>query len=226
MTQSTRVLDEATRQELKKLHKELRASNRYYRVGKRVADILCSLAALVVFVVLFPFIALAIVIDSPGPVFFSQTRVGQFGDPFTIWKLRTMRKDAEDLVDKGAFKDKENPFLQSENDPRVTRVGAFLRKYSIDELPQLFCVFAGKMSFIGPRPFIAPEIRMLKPEHLRRLAIRPGLTGLAQISGRNNLNLEQRMQKDKEYIANMSARLDIRILWDTLIKVITHDGAS
>lgn len=134
--------------------------------------------------------------------------------------------DAEQLIDKNVFKNKDNPFLQHENDVRVTKVGAFLRKFSIDELPQLFCVLKGDMSFIGPRPFIIEETKVLNESQLMRLAIKPGLTGLAQISGRNDLNLQERIDKDIEYMQTMSAPLDIKILWKTIIGVLKGDGAS
>ena len=207
--------------EIKKNHSKL-----YYPFFKRMADICCSVAALIVMLVLLPFVALAIKIDSPGPVFFSQPRVGQYGEIIKIYKFRTMCANAESLIDKSVFKNKENPFLQHENDSRVTKVGAFLRKYSIDELPQLFCVLKGDMSFIGPRPFIIEETRVLNEDQLMRLAIKPGLTGLAQISGRNDLNLQQRIDKDLEYSQSMSAPLDIKILWKTIIGVLKGEGAS
>lgn len=133
--------------------------------------------------------------------------------------------DAEDKVDSSTFLDKDNPFVQKEFDDRVTKVGAFLRKYSIDELPQLFCVLRGTMSFIGPRPFIPEEVQALSKEQLYRLMVKPGLTGLAQISGRNNLTLQERIDKDLEYIDNMSAWLDIKILFKTIVAVISKDGA-
>ncbi|MBQ9941809.1 MAG: sugar transferase, partial [Christensenellaceae bacterium] len=198
----------------------------YYPFFKRSADIFCSLVLLIIFCVLFPFIAIAIKLDSPGPIFFSQLRVGQRGHLFRIYKLRTMRKDAEALVDKAVFRNKKNPFIQQEHDPRVTRVGHFLRKSSIDELPQLFCVLQGNMSFIGPRPLIPEEIHVLKEEYLYRLAVKPGLTGLAQVSGRGALDLRHKMEKDLEYIDTMSAWLDIKILWRTVIAVLRHKGAS
>ena len=104
-------------------------------------------------------------------------------------------------------------------------MGKFLRRFSIDELPQLFCVLKGDMSFVGPRPFIPQEVEMLKTEHLYRLIAKPGLTGLAQISGRNNLNLEERIEKDLYYIDHMSAWLDIKIMFITIIKIFQQDGA-
>jgi len=222
-------LDKPLRKELKAMENTKKSSFRkrlYYPVFKRTADIVCSLVALVVFCVLFPFIAIAIKVDSPGPIFFTQLRVGQRGHLFRIYKLRTMRVDAEELVDSSVFDNKKNPFVQHANDPRVTRVGHFLRRYSIDELPQLFCVLQGKMSFIGPRPLIPEEIHVLKKEYLFRLAVKPGLTGLAQISGRGDLDLRHKMEKDLAYIDTMSPWLDIKILWKTIFAVLRHKGAS
>ena len=194
------VLDIEFRKKLKKMENEKKdtfVKRLYYPFFKRCADIFCSIVALVIFMLLFPFVAIAIRLDSPGPVIFSQIRVGQRGHLFKIYKLRTMEKDAEAHVDKTVFQNKDNPFLQQKNDPRVTRVGAFLRKYSIDELPQLI-----------------------------RLMVKPGLTGLAQISGRGNLPLKARMANDLEYIDKMSAWLDIKILWKTIFKITQHEGAQ
>lgn len=223
------VLDESIKEDL--ISRERRKEDTfrkklYYKVFKRFADIACSLVALIVLVILFPFIAIAIKADSKGPIIFSQLRVGKMGELIKIYKLRTMRDDAEKLVDKSVFKNKDNPFIQHENDPRVTRVGKFLRRFSIDELPQLFCVLSGTMSFIGPRPYIPEETKVLKGKQLRRLMVKPGLTGYAQINGRNELNLEQRIEYDLYYIDNMSAWFDIKILWKTLINVLSHKGAS
>lgn len=223
------VLDAKLQRELKNLDNQKKntfAKKLYYPIFKRLADIICSLVALVVLLVMLPFIAIAIKIDSPGPVFFTQIRVGHLGYLFKIYKFRTMRVDAEDMIDKSVFNNRDNPFVQHENDPRVTRVGAFLRKYSIDELPQLFCVLGGKMSFIGPRPFIVEETKVLSDKQLYRLTVKPGLTGLAQISGRSSLNLERRISKDLEYIEKMSAWLDIKILWITLVKIIRHEDVA
>ena len=207
--------------DIKKHHSKL-----YYPFFKRMADIFCSLGCLIVMLILLPFVVIAIKVDSKGPVFFSQPRVGQYGEIIRIHKFRTMCRDAEKLIDNSVFENKDNPFLQHEHDSRVTKVGAFLRKYSIDELPQLFCVLKGDMSFIGPRPFIEKETAVLNDEQLMRLAIKPGLTGLAQISGRNSLNLSERIAKDLEYSESMRPTLDIKILWRTIISVIRKDGAS
>ena len=222
------IIDKVLSKELRRRENQKRdtfAKRLYYPFFKRFADIFCSLICLVILLILLPAIIIAIKLDSKGPIFFSQIRVGQFGTLFKIYKLRTMRVDAEKLIDNTTFKEKNNPFVQCQDDFRVTRVGKFLRHFSIDELPQLFCVLKGDMSFIGPRPFIPKEVEMLRTEHLYRLIVKPGLTGLAQISGRNKLNLQERMEKDLYYIENMSAWMDIKILFKTILKVADRDGA-
>lgn len=217
------VLDAEFKKELKRRDskkKDTLKKRLYYPIFKRLADIICSLVALIILAILFPFIFIAVKLDSKGPVIFTQLRVGQFGNLFKIYKLRTMYQDAEEHRDEQILKDKQKPFLQHEDDPRVTRVGKFLRKYSIDELPQLFCVLRGTMSFIGPRPFIPEETGVLTRDQLKRLTVKPGLTGLAQINGRSNLTLSERIDYDLYYIKNMSAWLDIKILWKTFWAVL------
>ena len=148
-------------EEEKRTFWSLTGGQKVYLKVKFVVDWLLALVALVVLSPVFAVIVLAIKREDGGPVFFTQKRVARGGAYFPIYKFRTMRKDAEQMIDDAVFHNKENPFIQHKNDPRVTRVGHFLRKYSIDELPQLFCVLAGPMSFIGPRPFIPKEIEAL-----------------------------------------------------------------
>ncbi len=199
-------------------------SKNYYPFWKRVADLCVSTCALIVLIIVFPFVAIAIKLDSKGPLFFTQYRVGLYGKLIKIYKLRTMCEDAEKMIDHETFFDQANPFIQNKDDIRVTKVGAFIRKFSIDELPQLFCVFKGDMSFIGPRPFIEKEVTMLTRDHQFRHMIKPGLTGLAQVSGRNDLDQQQRFEKDIEYLEKMSAWQDIKILWMTIISVVFSRG--
>ena len=125
-------------------------------------------------IIFLPFVAIAIKLDSRGPVFFTQLRVGQHGRLFQMIKFRTMCHNAEKMIDKQTFNEENNPFIQSENDDRVTCVGKFLRRFSIDELPQVFCILKGDMSFIGPRAWIQEEIQKLKREELYRLVVKPG----------------------------------------------------
>ena len=197
---------------------------RYYPVGKRFADFAISFLALAVLIIVFPFVAIAIKLDSKGPLFFVQERVGLYGEIFKLYKLRTMCLNAEDMVDESTYSESGNPFVQAVDDKRVTCVGKILRRFSIDELPQLFCVLKGDMSFIGPRPFIEKEVCMLTRDHQFRHMIKPGLTGLAQVSGRGQLNLEERFKKDMEYLEKLSPWLDIKILWLTIISVIFSNG--
>jgi len=219
------IFDEKLIEELKEKKKTYPFYKKnYYPFFKRVADIGVSTLALVVLIVVFPFVAVAIKIDSKGPLFFVQERVGLFGEIIKIYKLRTMCNDAENMVDENTYEEEGNPFVQREDDSRVTKVGKLLRRFSIDELPQLFCVFKGDMSFIGPRPFIEKEIRMLTRDHQFRHVIKPGLTGLAQVSGRGELNQEERFEKDMEYLEQLSAWLDVKILWMTIISVIFSKG--
>jgi lipopolysaccharide/colanic/teichoic acid biosynthesis glycosyltransferase len=196
----------------------------YFPVLKRFVDLVVSFLGIILLIILFPFIAIAIKTDSPGPVIFSQLRIGKNMRPFRMYKFRTMLKDAESMIDQMP-PDDTSPFLQRENDPRVTRVGAFLRRYSLDEFPQFWNIIKGEMSFIGPRPFIKTEIEQLTPEHLRRLLIRPGLTGYAQINGRNDLSLKGRMEKDLYYVDHITIWLDIIIFTKTIWVTFTSKGA-
>lgn len=195
----------------------------YYPIVKRGVDLIVSFIGLALLLVLLPIFALAIKIDSPGPVLFSQIRIGRNRKPFKLYKLRTMLENAEQLIPSMAPSD--TPFLQHEGDPRVTRVGAFLRRYSLDELPQFLNIFKGDMSFIGPRPFIPSETEQLSEYHMQRYIVRPGLTGLAQIRGRNDLTLDERMGQDLYYIQNISIWMDIRILFETIWVTLSKKGA-
>lgn len=224
----TFVIDEDLKKEFIEIEKKKKNTvfkKLYNPVFKRAADIVCSLIALIVFIIVLPFVAIAIKLDTRGPVFFRHLRVGQHGRLFMMYKFRTMIHNAEKYIDKQTFNEDNNPFIQSENDERVTKVGRFLRRFSIDELPQLICVLKGDMSFIGPRAWILDEIKKLKRDQLFRLVVKPGLTGYAQVNGRNNLSLNERIEKDLFYIDNMSPWLDIKILFLSIFTVLKQDGA-
>jgi exopolysaccharide biosynthesis polyprenyl glycosylphosphotransferase len=188
-------------------------------------------AALVLVVVLSPlllFIAGWIALDSRGPVLFRQTRAGAEGRPFTVYKFRTMVVDAEDRL--AALKDlnESDPqglLFKMRNDPRVTRSGRFLRKYSLDELPQLLNVLRGNMALVGPRPPLPSEVEAYAADVRRRLMVRPGITGLWQVSGRSDLTWEESVRLDLYYVENWSPALDISILWKTLFAVARGGGA-
>jgi lipopolysaccharide/colanic/teichoic acid biosynthesis glycosyltransferase len=198
----------------------------YRRFGKRALDLVLGA---VLSLVALPVIAVAAVLvklDSHGPVFHRAVRVGRGGRKFTFLKLRSMQEDAEEL--RGMLlhlNESQWPAFKLTNDPRVTRVGRLLRKTSIDELPQLWHVVQGHMSLVGPRPPFPEEVERYEPWMLRRLAVRPGLTCLWQISGRSDLSFEEWMRLDLEYVDRYSLGLDARILLLTVPAVISGRGA-
>ena len=193
---------------------------------KRIIDILGSLVGLAVTAVLTPFIALAIKLDSPGPVFFAQKRVGKNGRYFRLYKFRSMYIDAEERkAELLAQNEMDGPMFKVEHDPRVTRVGAFLRKTSLDELPQFFNILIGSMSLVGTRPPTVDEFQQYDLYYRRRLSIKPGLTGLWQVSGRSDItDFREVLKLDLEYIDNWSLASDIRILLMTVWVVIMKKG--
>jgi exopolysaccharide biosynthesis polyprenyl glycosylphosphotransferase len=170
--------------------------------------------------------ALAIMIDSRGSAFYTQRRVGKDGREFTIVKFRTMVRDADRRKATLAKKNEGAGVLfKMRKDPRVTRVGAILRRYSIDELPQLFNVLTGSMSLVGPRPPLPEETARYEPDMRRRLLVKPGLTGLWQVSGRSDLPWEEAVRLDLRYVEDWSLALDAMILWKTFRAVLGGQGA-
>ncbi len=195
---------------------------------KRFMDIIGSLIGLAVTGILTLFIAPAIKLDSKGPVFFRQKRVGQNGREFTIYKFRTMVSDAEEKLSE--LKDKNElsgAVFKMKNDPRITRVGRFLRETSLDEFPQFFNIFKGDMSLVGTRPPTVNEVKEYELYHRRRLSIKPGLTGMWQVSGRNQItDFEDIYALDISYIDNWSIALDIKIIFKTFATVLLRKGAK
>jgi len=194
---------------------------------KRVIDLCGSLVGLLLTAILYPFVAVAIKLDSPGPVVFSQVRIGKNGRRFKIYKFRSMYTDAEarkkELEEKNEI---QGLMFKMEDDPRVTRVGRFLRKTSMDELPQFFNVFKGDMSLVGTRPPTEDEFAQYTPYYRRRLCMTPGLTGLWQVSGRSNVdNFDDVVKYDLHYIDHWSLGLDIKILFQTVFVVLFGKGA-
>lgn len=194
---------------------------------KRIMDILGAIVGLAITLVLTPFIALAIKLDSKGPVFFAQKRVGKNGRYFKLYKFRSMYTDAEarkkELMEQNEM---SGPMFKVEHDPRITRVGAFLRKTSLDELPQFFNILIGNMSLVGTRPPTVDEFNQYDLYYRRRLSIKPGLTGLWQVSGRSNItDFKEVVKLDLEYIDNWSLTSDIRILLMTVWVVVMKKGA-
>lgn len=193
---------------------------------KRALDVTVSSAALVLVTPIALFAAIAIKLDSPGPVFFSQVRAGYNRRPFRMHKFRTMVADAEDLLQEIVPFDKlSQPMFKLHNDPRVTRVGRFLRRSSLDEVPQLINVLKGEMSLVGPRPEQIDLVERYKPEHLFRLSVKPGMTGPMQVNGRGVLTFDERLSIERSYIENLSTGGDLRILAMTIGVVFSGKGA-
>lgn len=195
---------------------------------KRVVDVTLAGIALVVVSPLLLLIAIAIRLDSPGPVLFGQTRVGVGGRPFRMWKFRTMVQDADRIKPQLAhLNESGDPRLfKITADPRVTRVGRWLRRSSLDELPQLFNVLRGEMSLVGPRPFFPEDMELYEEHHFERLQVLPGITGLWQVSGRSDIrSFEEVVALDREYIRRWSIGLDLKILAKTLPAVLRREGA-
>ena len=195
---------------------------------KRVMDIAGGLVGMLITLIFFPFVAIAIKADSPGPVLFSQVRIGRNGRRFKIYKFRSMYMDAEECK-KELEKQNEMQGLmfKMENDPRITRVGKFIRKTSIDELPQFYNVLKGDMSLVGTRPPTEDEFEKYNQYYRRRISMTPGLTGLWQVSGRSEIdNFDDVVKYDLQYIDNWSLTLDIRILLRTVYVVVAGRGSK
>jgi exopolysaccharide biosynthesis polyprenyl glycosylphosphotransferase len=196
------------------------------RVVKGVFDKLAAGLVLLLLLPAFAVIALAILANDRGPVFFRQTRVGKEGGTFRVWKFRTMVVDAEHrLAHLTALNEAAGVLFKMRRDPRVTRVGAWLRRWSLDELPQLFNVLTGEMSLVGPRPALPQEAARYGDDMRRRLRVKPGITGLWQVSGRSDLAWEEAVRLDIRYVENWSVALDLQILWKTCSAVIRGSGA-
>jgi exopolysaccharide biosynthesis polyprenyl glycosylphosphotransferase len=193
---------------------------------KRVMDALGALIGLLLSAPVMVVTAILIKLDSRGPVFFIQERVGESGKIFRICKFRTMVANAEDLLDQLIDLDTlEEPVFKLKDDPRVTRIGRFLRRWSIDELPQLFNVLKGDMSLVGPRPEEVRIVRYYNGWHRQRLQAKPGMTGPVQVNGRGDLSLEERVRLEIDYIRNHSLGRDLRILLQTVPAVIRGHGS-
>ncbi|MGI6367600.1 MAG: sugar transferase [Anaerolineae bacterium] len=193
---------------------------------KRLSDIIISVLALILLSPLFLLVALAIRLDSPGPIIFKQTRVGRNQRQFTFLKFRTMSNDAEArLAELKSQNEADGPIFKIRDDPRRTRIGRVLRRFSIDEMPQFWNVLRGELSVVGPRPPLPSEVQEYEPWHLRRLEVSPGITGLWQVSGRSDLTFDEMVLLDIYYIENWSPLLDLRILLKTVPTVLFGNGA-
>jgi exopolysaccharide biosynthesis polyprenyl glycosylphosphotransferase len=196
------------------------------RRAKRMLDVVLSILGLVATAPLWLIIAMAIKLDSPGPVLFVQHRVGQYGQRFRFLKFRSMWVDAEGrLAELAPHNEADGPVFKMRNDPRVTRIGRILRRTSLDELPQLINVLRGEMSLVGPRPALPSEVVQYRSEDNIRLAVPPGLTCLWVLAGRSNCDFDRWMEYDREYIRRFSFWLDLVILFRTIGIVISGRGA-
>ncbi|MDI6716071.1 MAG: sugar transferase [Actinomycetota bacterium] len=197
-----------------------------YPVIKRILDIIVSITILLLLAPVMLAIAFGIKFSSPGPIFFHQKRIGQHGRIINVIKFRTMSEDADAMVDRlSMLRSQKDQACQIKDDPRVFPFGKFLRTTSLDELPQLINIVKGEMSLVGPRPLVPEEIETSDELTLKRLEVKPGLTGLAQIGGRGNLTFDERMQMDLKYVDNQSLLMDLKILLITIWQVLTRDGA-
>ncbi|MDU2490241.1 MAG: sugar transferase [Clostridium celatum] len=188
-----------------------------YEVIKRLIDVVCSFMGVIVLSPLFIIIAIIIKTTSKGPVFFSQKRVGKNGKEFDMYKFRSMVVNAEELKEKLAAKNEmSGPMFKMKDDPRVTKVGKFIRKTSIDELPQLWNVLKGDMSLVGPRPSLPKEVAQFEEWMYRRLEVKPGLTCYWQVSGRNNIDFDDWMKLDIKYVDERSTWVDIKLIFKTV----------
>lgn len=202
------------------------AERRQTRLAKRALDIVLAAAALLALVPLLALVALAVRLDSPGPVLFRQRRVGRGGRPFSLWKFRTMVADAEEREADLWELSRDAGWLDLDDDPRVTRVGRLLRRTSLDEVPQFVNVLRGQMSLVGPRPLIPSEHARVPAWARCRDDVPPGLTGLWQVSGRTLLSFEEMLRLDCRYVASWSLTRDLAVLLRTLPVVVTGRGAD
>lgn len=189
----------------------------FYLTVKRLFDIAASLFALLITLPLTLVVSLCIYLDDRGPIFYTQERIGKDGKPFRIYKFRSMCQNADakkkELTDKNEV---NGAMFKMSNDPRVTRVGCFIRRHSIDELPQLINVLLGSMTVVGPRPPLPEEVNQYSKHDKERLKVKPGCTGLWQVSGRNSLDFDEMVELDINYIEHASLLLDMKICFKTI----------
>lgn len=203
------------------------SDKRFFFFIKRLMDILLSAIGLIILIPFFILLAIIIKLDdSEGRVFYSQIRIGKNQQPFRMYKFRSMYVDADQrLKDLLQYNDVDGAMFKMKHDPRITRVGHFIRKYSIDELPQLWNVLKGEMSLIGPRPPLEREVEDYSGRDFLRLTVTPGCTGLWQVSGRNSLTFDQMVDLDISYIRNACMRFDLKIMIRTVTTILKPHGA-
>jgi exopolysaccharide biosynthesis polyprenyl glycosylphosphotransferase len=200
--------------------------NQNGELAKRMLDLFIITVLAIPALIAMALIALAIQLDSPGPVFYASPRVGRDGKLFKMIKFRSMVVGADEQKEALlGFNEADGPIFKIKEDPRLTRVGRFLRRSSLDELPQLLNVFLGQMSLVGPRPPLLEEVALYKPWHRQRLAVTGGMTGIWQVSGRSDLTFDELCLLDIYYIENWSLALDLQILLQTIPQLLRRDGA-
>jgi exopolysaccharide biosynthesis polyprenyl glycosylphosphotransferase len=205
---------------------EISIGQRAYLLTKRAIDIIGASGALLMLAPLLVGVAIAIKLTSPGPVFFRQKRVGHMGELFEMLKFRSMRQDADRLKQQLMEQNEATgPAFKMKNDPRITPIGRFIRKYSIDELPQLWHVLMGTMSLVGPRPVVPEEAADYQEWHRKRFEVKPGLTCIWQVQGRSDVTFDEWMRMDVEYVETRSLMLDLTLLVKTVPAVLTGRGA-
>lgn len=209
------------------LDREYGNSKLLYSFFKRLFDFIFSLIALIIFSPIFIILAIAIRLDSDGDIIFGHTRIGKGGKPIKVYKFRTMVSNAKEVFDNFTEEQKKEYYtnFKLDNDPRITKVGKFLRKTSLDELPQLINILKGDMSIVGPRPIVEKEIEKYGIYANKMFSVIPGLTGYWQANGRSDTTYDERVQMDMYYIDNRSFVMDIKIIFRTAISVIKKEGA-
>ena len=204
-----------------------KAKSKAYLIAKRITDVLFSGIGLIILSPVFVIVAIAMKLDSKGPIFFKQDRVGKDEELFSMYKFRSMVVNAEEL--KKALENQNEmsgPMFKMKKDPRITRVGRFIRKTSIDELPQLVNVIKGDMSLVGPRPSLPKEVEQFEPWMKERLTVQPGITCFWQVMGRNSIPFEEWMKLDVKYVRERNYFLDIKLIFKTFFVLFGDDSAS
>lgn len=198
-----------------------------YLFIKRFIDVVASTFGLLLLSPLLLVVSLLIKLDSKGPIFFSQERIGFKGKPFNMYKFRSMVVNAEEIKEKLSEQNEmSGPMFKMKNDPRITKIGKFIRKTSIDELPQLINVLKGEMTLVGPRPSLPKEVAQFEPWMMERLTVKPGLTCYWQVMGRNSIEFEDWMKLDVKYVHERCLSLDIKLIFKTFFVLFGDDNAS
>lgn len=226
------LLKNEDEEEIKPIIVRKQKQNITFRFAKRTIDIIAGLVGTILLIPITILVWLVRIIkkENNGPLFFEQLRIGKNGKQFRMYKYRSMCMNADETLKKYLEENEDarkeyKKYKKLKNDPRITKVGCFLRKTSLDEFPQFLNVLKGDMSLVGPRPYLPREQKDMGEYYSAIIKVKPGITGPWQVRGRNKLEFEDRMKLDVEYVNNMSLKRDIKIVWKTIAKVIKKDGA-